>query len=197
MVYTQHLWQNCNPNPAGCQPQNGTWTYPRSGWCPGSFGTVWNFNLDNYIANGSADLTYEFDPTYIDECHPNFPDCVTGQNNCPNCQDSDNPILRVSGKLVTYSHGTDMILNTPELPDVDKDPFQVSITPNPVKNNMTITTDYTKGRMSVHILNAQGTEVRGFSMNGSATIDVSDLPAGLYFVNIIGGKVVTKKVMIE
>jgi hypothetical protein len=197
VVYTQHLWQNCNPNPAGCQPQNGTWTYPRSGWCPGSFGTVWNFNLDNYIANGSADLTYEFDPTYIDECHPNFPDCVTGQNNCPNCQDSDNPILRVSGKLVTYSHGTDMILSTPELPDVDKDPFLVSITPNPVKNNMTITTDYTKGRMSVHILNAQGTEVRGFSMNGSATIDVSDLPAGLYFVNIIGGKVVTKKVMIE
>jgi hypothetical protein len=51
--------------------------------------------------------------------------------------------------------------------------------------------------MSVHILNAQGVEVRGFSMNGTATIDVSDLPSGLYLVNIIGGKVVTKKVMIQ
>nr|MCR5013161.1 T9SS type A sorting domain-containing protein [Bacteroidales bacterium] len=195
-VYTQHLWEACTPNPAGCQPQNGTWSYPRSGWCPGSFGMVWNYNLDDYINDGTADLLYEFDPTYVDECHPNYPDCVTGENNCPNCQDSDNPILRVSGKLVTYSHATDMVLNAPELPDVDADPFQVIVTPNPVKDNMTISTDYTKGRMSVHILNAQGVEVRGFSMNGSATIDVSDLPAGLYFVNVIGGKLVTKKVMI-
>jgi hypothetical protein len=26
---------------------------------------------------------------------------------------------------------------------------------------------------------------------------MSDLPAGLYFVNIVGGKVVTKKVIVE
>ncbi|MBR5912574.1 MAG: T9SS type A sorting domain-containing protein [Bacteroidales bacterium] len=196
-AYTQHLWCNCSPNPAGCQPQNGTWAYPRSGWCPGSFGMVWNYSLDDYLANGSAELLYEFDPTYIDECHPNFPDCVTGQNSCPNCQDSDNPILRVSGKLVTYSHLTNILLNTSEHPDVDAEPFNVAITPNPVKNNMTITTDYEQGRVSVHILNAQGVEVRGFSMKGSATIDMSDLPSGLYFVNVIGGKVVTKKVVIE
>ena len=62
---------------------------------------------------------------------------------------------------------------------------------------MTITTDYELGRVSVHILNAQGVEVRGFSMKGSATIDVSDLPSGLYFVNVIGGKVVTRKIIVE
>ena len=196
-MYTQHLWETCNPNPAGCQPQNGTWTYNRAGWCPGSFGMVWNYSLDDYIPNGHANLLYEFDPTYVDECHPNYPDCVTGQNNCPNCQDSDNPILRVSGKLVTYSHRSNILMETPEVPDVDKDPFSVTITPNPVKDQMTIATDYTLGRMSVHILNAQGIEVRGFTMKESATIDVSDLPAGLYFVNIIGGKVVTKKIMID
>lgn len=27
LVYTQHLWRDCEPNPAGCQPQNGTWIY--------------------------------------------------------------------------------------------------------------------------------------------------------------------------
>lgn len=196
-VYTQHLWRTCNPNPAGCQPQNGTWTYNRSGWCPGSFGMVWDFSLDDYIANGSCDLVYEFDPAYIDECHPNFPDCVTGQNNCPNCQDSDNPILRVSGKFVTYSNNSNILLDVPAYPDVDEDPFTVSITPNPVKGNMTILTDYTMGRISVHILNAQGVEVKGFNMKESATIDMSDLPAGLYFVNLIGGKVVTKKIVVE
>jgi hypothetical protein len=80
---------------------------------------------------------------------------------------------------------------------VDKDPFNVAITPNPVKNQMTITTDYELGRMGVHILNANGVEVRSFSMDSKTTIDVSDLPAGVYFVNIVGGKVVTKKVVIE
>ena len=57
--------------------------------------------------------------------------------------------------------------------------------------------EYEQGRMSVHILNAQGMEVRGFSMSGSTTIDVSDLPAGIYFVNVIGGQVVTKKIIVE
>ena len=196
-TYTQDLWRTCSPNPAGCQPQNGTWTYNRSGWCPGSLGMVWNFSLNDYLANGSAEILYEFDPTYIDECHPNYPDCVTGQNNCPNCQDSSNPFLKVSGKLVTYSNFTDILLDTPEYPDVDKDPFNVAITPNPVKNSMTLTTDYDMGRMSVNIINSNGVKVRGFSMTGTTTIDVSDLPAGVYFVNFIGGKIVTKKIVIE
>lgn len=196
-AYTQHLWRNCSPNPAGCQPQNGTWAYPRSGWCPGSIGMVWNFSLDDYLADGGAELLYEFDPEYVDQCHPNYPDCMNGQNSCPDCQNSYNPILRVSGKLVTYSHFTDILTDTPEWPDVDEDPFKVDIMPNPVKGQMTIATDYELGRVSVHIWNAQGQEVRGFSMDGTATIDVNDLPSGLYFVHIVGGKVVTKKIIIE
>jgi len=196
-AYTQHLWRTCNPNPAGCQPQNGTWTYSRSGWCPGSLAMVWNFSLDQYIANGSAELLYEFDPNYVDQCHPNYPDCVTGQNNCPNCQDSDNPILKVSGKLVTYTNQTGTILSAPTYPDAEEEPFNVNITPNPARNTMTIATDYELGRISVHILNAQGVEVRGFNLEGTKTIDVSDLPAGVYFVNLIGGIVVTRKVVIE
>ena len=196
-TYTQHLWETCSPNPSGCQPQNGTWTYPRAGWCPGSMAMVWNYSLDDYLANGGADLLYEFDPTYVDECHPNYPDCVSGQNNCPNCDNTSNPILRVSGKLVTYSHNTDILTEVPEMPDVDADPFQVTISPNPARGLMTITTDYDKGKASVRIMNAQGVTVRVFSMKGSATIDVSDLPSGIYFVHIIGGKVVTRKVVIQ
>ena len=155
------------------------------------------FLLTINLANGSANLIYEFSPDYVDQCHPNYPDCVNGQNGCTDCQNTYNPVLRVSGKLVTYSHHTDILMDTPEWPDVDKDPFNVTITPNPVKNNMTITTDYELGRMGVHILNSHGVEVRNFSMDKQATVDMSDLPAGLYFVNIVGGKVVTKKVIVE
>ena len=195
--YTQHLWQTCTPNPAGCQPQNGTWTYSRAGWCPGSMSMVWDYSLDDYLADGHADLLYEFDPTYVDQCHPNYPDCVSGQNSCPNCDNSSNPILRVSGKLVTYSHYTDILTEVPELPDVDAEPFQVTITPNPANDNLTITTDYEKGRASVVFISPQGAKVRGFSMQGSTTVDVSDLPSGIYFVHVIGGKVVTRKVVIQ
>ena len=48
-----------------------------------------------------------------------------------------------------------------------------------------------------YTLSADATDVLIFSYVGSATIDVSDLPSGMYFVHIVGGKVVTRKVVIE
>ena len=195
-AYTQHLWRTCNPNPAGCiQPDYATWYYARSGWCPGSMGLVWDFPLDDYLASGHANLLYEFDPNYVDQCHPNYPDCVSGMNSCPDCQNTSNPILRVSGKIVTYSHNHDLFMDVPVYPDVDKDPFQVTLTPNPVNDRLTITTDYDKGRVGVHIVNSQGVVVRNFNMKGSATIDMNDLPAGIYVVQILGGKMITRKIV--
>ena len=197
LTYTQDLWNICVPNPSGCQPQNGTWTYNRAGWCPGCMTTVWNFSLDDYLANGNAELLYEFDPTYLDLCHPNHPDCVSGQNGCPNCQNTSNPLLRVSGKLITYSHNPDIITEVPALPNADVDPFMVILSPNPVKDRLTIKTDYDKGRIGVHIVNSQGVIVRNFNMIEFTTIDMSDLPAGIYMVQILGGKMVTKKIIKE
>ena len=49
LAFEQHLWRTCNPNPAGCQPQSGTWTYNRSGWCPGSIAMVWDYDITKYI----------------------------------------------------------------------------------------------------------------------------------------------------
>ena len=193
-TYTQHLWRTCNPNPAGCQPQNGTWPHNRSGWCPGSIGMVWDFDLDNYLSAGSAEIFYEFDPTYLDLCHPNHPDCVDGQT-CVKCNAADNPILRVSGAVVTHSNNEDVFLNVESYPELQQDPFLVEIKPNPVNDVLTIHTDYDKGKVCVHILNAQGVEVRNFVMTGTAEISVADLPSGIYMVNVIGGQLVTKKII--
>ncbi len=194
--FDQHLWRTCNPNPAGCQPQNGTWIYDRSGWCPGSIAMVWDFDLSEYLSAGHAELFYQFDPTYLDLCHPNHPDCVNGQT-CVQCSAADNPILRVSGKVVSYSNNEEVLTHVQTYPESKEDPFHVSITPNPVNHQMNISTDYGKGKICVHILNAQGVEVRNFVMDKQTTIDVSDLPSGLYLVNLIGGKVVTKKVVVQ
>ena len=197
LKFDQHLWQTCTPNPAGCQPQSGTWTYSRAGWCPGSMGMVWDYDLTEYLANGGAHLFYQFDPTYLDQCHPNYPDCHDGQNACIQCNNPDNPILRVSGMVVSRSNSEGTLVGIKEYPDFEKDPFTVTISPNPVKHQMTIATDYELGKLCVHIRNAQGVEVRGFVMDKQATIDVSDLPAGLYFVSVIGGKMITQKVIVE
>ena len=195
-TYEQHLWRNCDPNPAGCQPQAGTWKHNRSGWCPGSLAMVWDYSLDNYLPNGKVKLFYEFDPSYVDECHPNHPDCVSGQNFCPNCSAADNPILRVSAKVVTYSNDVNAIYNAASTIE-HKDPFQVGLFPNPATNTLRLTTDYDKGYVCVHIVNMQGQEVRNFVFEGSTILDISDLAPGMYFVNVIGGQVVTKKLVVK
>jgi len=195
-MYDQHNWITCNPNPYGCQPQNGTWTYNRSGWCPGAMGKVWDFSLDNYVSNGHANIFYQFDPTYIDECHPNFPDCVNGQNNCQNCTAADNPILRLSGAVVSYSNSISVVDDVPTLID-HSDPFEVSMSPNPAKSTLRLSTNYEKGRMCCHIVNMQGQEVRNLVFEGETTINIEDLPSGIYMVSFIGGQVVTKKFVKE
>ena len=188
--YDQHLWRTCSPNPAGCQPQNGTWAYPRSGWCPGSIGMVWDFDLSECIPAGHAELNYQFDPTYLDYCHPNHPDCVNGVT-CTECAAPSNPILKVSGKVVSFSNESSVILGIHHLDPISS--FDVTLVPNPVHDQLTLTTDYDKGAVSVLILNMQGQEVMHFTFTGKRTIEVSTLPSGIYFVKMLGSSAITKK----
>lgn len=192
--YDQHLWRSCAPNPAGCQPQNGTWSYSRSGWCPGSIGLVWDFDLSSYLNAGHAELFYQFDPTYLDLCHPNHPDCVDGVT-CNECAAPDNPILRVSGKVVTYSDNENVFTGVHHT--TAEPAFQVKVYPNPAQGQVTISTNYEKGAVSVMMLNAWGQVVMHFTVEGERTIDVSHLPSGVYTLQMLGGSVVTKKLIIN
>ena len=192
--YDQHLWRACTPNPAGCQPQNGTWAYSRSGWCPGSIGMVWDFDLSEYLADGEAELFYQFDPTYLDLCHPNHPDCIDGVT-CVECAAPDSPVLRVSGKVVTFSNDENMMVN---VHTAHVEPaFKAEIYPNPAQSQVTIRTDYDKGAVSVMMLNMQGQMVMFFTVEGQRTIDVNRLPAGVYTLQMLGGSIVTEKIIIE
>ncbi len=193
--YDQHLWRTCDPNPAGCQPQSGTWRYERSGWCPGSIALVWDYDLTEFLTAGQAELFYQFDPNYVDECHPNYPDCHDGQNACPHCSDPDNPLLRVAGKVITYSNDENVLASVhPELPE---EAFIAEIYPNPAKSQFTLSTNYEKGVVCVLVLNMQGQIMANFTMEGQHTIDVSRWPAGVYTVQMLGGSVVTRKLVVE
>ena len=192
--FDQHLWRTCTPNPAGCQPQSGTWTYSRSGWCPGSIGMVWDFDLTEFMAEGHSELFYQFDPTYLDLCHPNHPDCVNGVT-CTECAAPDNPILKVSGKVVSYSNDENVFTEVHQV--MAEPPFTAQVYPNPAKGQVTISTDYEHGAVSVMMLNTLGQMVMYFTVEGERTIDVSALPAGIYTLQFLGGRLVTQKLMIQ
>ena len=192
--FEQHLWRTCAPNPAGCQPQNGTWTYERSGWCPGSIGMVWDFDLTEYLNTGHSELFYQFDPSYLDFCHPNHPDCVDGVT-CTECAAPDNPILKVSGKVISYSNDENVLTNVQAFKP--EPPFEALLFPNPASKQLTISTDYEKGAVSVLIVNMQGQEVMYFTVEGERTIDISSLAPGIYVVKMLGGGMITKKLIIN
>ena len=192
--FDQHLWRSCTPNPAGCQPQSGTWTYSRSGWCPGSIGMVWDFDLTEYLRMGHSELFYQFDPTYLDLCHPNHPDCVDGVT-CTECAAPDNPILKVSGKVISYSNDENILTSIHAYKP--EPPFKAQLYPNPASKQLTISTDYDKGTISVLVLNMQGQEVMYFTVEGERTIDISSLMPGVYVVKMLGGGMVTKKLIVN
>ena len=192
--FDQHLWRECTPNPAGCQPQSGTWIYPRSGWCPGSIGLVWDYNLSEYLSAGHAELFYQFDPTYLDFCHPNHPDCIDGVT-CTECAAPDNPILKVSGKIISYSNDENIFTEIHQT--TAEPPFTAVIYPNPAQGQVTIKTDYEQGAVSVMMLNTFGQMVMYFAVDGERTIDVSGLPAGVYTLQMLGGRLVTEKLIIR
>ena len=192
--YDQHLWRTCTPNPAGCQPQNGTWSYSRSGWCPGSIAMVWDFDLTDYLSAGHAELFYQFDPSYLDLCHPNHPDCINGVT-CTDCAAPDNPVLRVSGKVVSYSNDEQVLANVHDI--VPEPPFEAKLYPNPANKQLTISTDYEKGAVSVLIVNMQGQEMMYFTVEGERTVDISSLAPGMYIVKMLGGGVVMEKIVVN
>ncbi|HMQ48293.1 MAG TPA: discoidin domain-containing protein [Saprospiraceae bacterium] len=100
-VFSHHNWTQCDPNPDGCQPQNGTWYFSRAGWCPGAISPFFEYDLSSYIPQVNLSLFYRMNQGYIDYCHPNNPLC--NFETCANCNDGFNPHLVMASNLITYS----------------------------------------------------------------------------------------------
>ncbi|MEO8148300.1 MAG: LamG-like jellyroll fold domain-containing protein, partial [Bacteroidia bacterium] len=100
-TFSQHNWNLCGTNPDGCSPQGGTWTNNRAGWCPGSIARYFDYDMSPFVSAGNIALEYKFYSAYLDQCHPNNPNCVTGVT-CSDCSDGFNPILDVNCNLVTF-----------------------------------------------------------------------------------------------
>lgn len=194
-TFEQYNWNICNPNPDGCSPQNGTWYYARAGWCPGSIAQFFDYSMNPFTTLSSVDLNYIFDESYIDYCHINNPNCVSGQT-CPDCNDGFNPHLIVASYLITYSQTpmTELGISSNE-----ENSF-LSLYPNPSAGVFYV--DHAAKAKTIIITDYAGREVRRITAKAgieTERIDLSSEPAGIYLVSITkaNDEVVTKKLILE
>ncbi len=181
-TFAQHNWYDCNPNPDGCQPQNGTWYNDRAGWCPGAIAQWFDYNMTPYVTGNNVELKYVFYENYIDLCNPNHPDCVTGVT-CSNCADGFNPTLDVACNLVVFAEN-------PLLTGMDNRQSSAScfsVRPNPASGSVEVYTFSSPAKQSfpIQLLTMTGTMVGQYEWDGkSVRINLSGLPKGVYFLKI-------------
>jgi hypothetical protein len=183
-TFEQHNWYDCNPNPDACQPQNGTWYYNRAGWCPGTIAQWFDYDMNPYVAGQALELGYVFYEDYVDLCHPNHPDCVTGVT-CDDCEDGFNPVLDVACNLVVYTQGPVIT----RVDDQDLAKYYINMNPNPTTGQVEVTVIGLPGIQSspIKLYTISGTLVGEYGWDGkSVLIDLSSHPKGLYILMIQG-----------
>jgi hypothetical protein len=194
-TFEQHNWVDCNPNPDGCYPQNGTWQYDRAGWCPGAIAQWFDYNLTPFMGSGDIDLGYVFYPNYVDLCHPNHPDCVTGVT-CADCSAGFNPHLIVACNLVSFAP---MPLISAVKEPVNS--FYTTLSPNPTRGKVELAVfgPASSDSKTIEITTVTGSTLDTFiSYEKNISIDMSAYPKGLYILKVtVNGKTEIKKLMVQ
>lgn len=200
-TFEQHNWKVCNPNPDGCQPQNGTWYFNRAGWCPGSIAPWFDYDMTPFVGPNPVDLAYIFDEDYTDLCHVNNPACVSGVT-CPDCNDGFNPQLEVACNLITFA---DAPVDGAAVTD-GAEPYRAdlgfSVYPNPSNGIFQLILKEEAAVLDVQVTDAFGRLVTSFRRQNGAvqayTLDLSGQAPGVYFVTVNTGKGTgVKKVLLE
>lgn len=201
-TFEQHLWRICNPNPDGCTGQRGTWQHSRAGWCPGAISPPDMYDLSEYIGT-TFNLDYRFDPRYQDYCHPNNPDCVSGQT-CPDCNDGANPIYYVDVHVINFSNNPIIYGNTLNTPYVNNtEEYTIALFPNPAKDVFQIKTTFPESSTLMTINTIEGQVMKTYYFNSASELnnfefDVSNLASGMYFINISNSYGTgTKRIVVE
>ncbi|NEN25725.1 T9SS type A sorting domain-containing protein [Cryomorpha ignava] len=194
-TFTQHNWNDCNPNPDGCSPQFGTWQFNRAGWCPGSIAQFFDYDLAN-VSDGQVTLDYVFDEAYVDYCHPNNPDCVDGVT-CDNCDGGFNPHLIVSSYLIT--RGPSPLGGPVGLNDVENSFNAFNLYPNPSTGRFNIGLDENLDNVDIVVYDQTGRSVKKIQSRfpgRSIEVDLRTVGSGVYVVMINTEKGTGSKILI-
>ncbi|WP_225035619.1 T9SS type A sorting domain-containing protein [Winogradskyella sp. SM1960] len=186
--YEQHLWNDCNPNPDNCIGQLGAWYHNRAGWCPGAIAPPSLTDMTPLIIRGTVDFSYRFDPTYIDYCHPNNPDCITGVT-CADCNDSFKAQYYIDGQLINFSNAP-LIQGTLDVEEINNtEVYTLAAHPNPSNGIFNITTTATLGKSVMQVIAVSGEVLKTYYFDSSEAlnntpIDLSSIATGMYFVTV-------------
>jgi hypothetical protein len=194
-TFTQHNWNDCNPNPDGCSPQSGTWQFDRAGWCPGSIAQFFDYDMSPYISD-QVELGYVFDESYVDFCHPNHPDCVSGVT-CDNCDGGFNPHLIVSSYLV--SKGSYPLGLPVGVRDADARFTAFNLYPNPSNGQFFIGLEQDIQKADIVVYDHTGRSVKKalhFHPGTRIEMNLGHLARGMYFVTLTTEKGVGTKALV-
>ncbi|MBK7212912.1 MAG: T9SS type A sorting domain-containing protein [Bacteroidales bacterium] len=184
-TFNQVNWTDCNPNPDGCQPQNGTWYYDRAGWCPGSIAKWFDFDMSPFVNGNEISLMYKFYSQYVDNCHAHNPGCVTGTT-CPDCNDGFNPTLDVACNLVSFADSPIVIVGNNEPAQYIKS--KLTVAPNPTGGifELSASKEETYVNSMLYIYDVTGKLILKAEWNGEKTsFDLSNENKGLYLLKIV------------
>ncbi|NND94927.1 MAG: T9SS type A sorting domain-containing protein [Flavobacteriales bacterium] len=202
-TFTQLNWNNCNPNPDGCNPQNGTWYFDRAGWCPGSIAQFFDYSMTDFISSEPVVLDYIFNEDYVDFCHPNNPNCNTGVT-CADCNAGFNPHLIVSSYLITLGDEpldeTEIIVGLEDEAETQND-IDFGIWPNPSAGRFEIDLSSMNENGTITIFDELGQLVdrRAFNrFDNRMVVELLHDGSGIYLVQIETAKSLGfKKVVVE
>ncbi len=181
-TFEQHNWYDCNPNPDACQPQNGTWYHNRAGWCPGAIAQWFDYDMTPYIGSDAVDFGYVFYEDYVDLCHPNHPDCITGTT-CSDCDDGFNPVLDVACNLVVFTE--DPFITGIDNPEMQSSSVFVNPNPTSGKIEVTVAGQAADASHPVVLYTSTGIMADRYNWDGrSASLDLSGHPKGIYILVI-------------
>lgn len=195
---SQDLWLKCDPNPDGCSNQSGTWYFDRAGWCPGVIAPGYHYNMSGHMSDDHVKLSYVFDETYVDYCHPENPDCVSGET-CTDCNDGFNPMYYISSYLIYWYnqmyegefppvHREDPDTTGLEMRRGDRN-LTLHVWPNPTAGDFKLRSDRTFGAGIMQIIDVQGRVYAQHVFASSEdlagrTFTLAGWPAGTYMVRL-------------
>ncbi len=196
-TFSQNNWNDCNPNPDSCSPQAGTWQFDRAGWCPGSIAQFFDYDLSAYVAADEMNLNYIFDANYVDLCHPNHPNCVSGVT-CDNCGGGFNPHLIVSSYFI--SKGNSPLGVALGLTDRGDRQTDFSIFPNPAIQRFFVGLNAPTSKVDIVVYDRTGRSVAKINQGypgDQIEVNLAHLSTGVYYVQVsTDGGVGTKAVFL-
>ena len=135
-------------------------------------------------------MKFIFEEDYVDECHPNNPECVSGVT-CADCMDTYNPQYYIASYLISYYDK--MYDSLPEVANESVEPsreeLQFTAYPNPATERFFVQTYGETGRGTLQVIGLDGKVWHNYMFNSGVELNgmefpVWDMPQGVYVVRI-------------